>query len=106
VRAARIPLTSFSEHRQIDRTIDGADKVERGTLATAIVAGSTIFGTKDYKAAIAARGAAKQATSRAPAACRALGSFSRHRLRSPDRGHVAHITDPCASRNIGSNRSR
>src|SRR6516162_7507001 len=31
-RAADIPLTSFSEHRQIDLTIDGADEVERGTL--------------------------------------------------------------------------
>jgi ribose 5-phosphate isomerase A len=27
-----IPLTSFSAHRQIDLTIDGADEVERGTL--------------------------------------------------------------------------
>ncbi len=31
-KAAGIPLTSFSEHRQIDLTIDGADEVERGTL--------------------------------------------------------------------------
>src|SRR5579872_1822400 len=31
-RAAGIPLTSFSKHRQIDLTIDGADEVERGTL--------------------------------------------------------------------------
>jgi len=30
--SANIPLTSFSEHRQIDLTIDGADEVERGTL--------------------------------------------------------------------------
>ena len=30
--AAGIQLTSFSEHRQIDLTIDGADEVERGTL--------------------------------------------------------------------------
>jgi ribose 5-phosphate isomerase A len=30
--ATNIPLTSFSEHRQIDLTIDGADEVERGTL--------------------------------------------------------------------------
>jgi ribose 5-phosphate isomerase A len=30
--AAGIPLTSFSEHRQIDLTIDGADEVEHGTL--------------------------------------------------------------------------
>jgi len=30
--AANIPLTSFSEHRQIDLTIDGADEVELGTL--------------------------------------------------------------------------
>lgn len=30
--AAGIPLTSFSEHRQIDLTIDGADEVERDTL--------------------------------------------------------------------------
>jgi ribose 5-phosphate isomerase A len=30
--AANIPLTSFTEHRQIDLTIDGADEVERGTL--------------------------------------------------------------------------
>jgi ribose 5-phosphate isomerase A len=29
---AGIPLTSFSEHRQIDLTIDGADEVEQGTL--------------------------------------------------------------------------
>src|SRR6516164_5616670 len=31
-KGADIPLTSFSEHRQIDLTIDGADEVERGTL--------------------------------------------------------------------------
>jgi ribose 5-phosphate isomerase A len=31
-KAADIPLTSFSEHLQIDLTIDGADEVERGTL--------------------------------------------------------------------------
>jgi ribose 5-phosphate isomerase A len=31
-RAAGIPLSSFSKHRQIDLTIDGADEVERGTL--------------------------------------------------------------------------
>jgi ribose 5-phosphate isomerase A len=31
-KAAGIPLTSFSEHRRIDLTIDGADEVERGTL--------------------------------------------------------------------------
>jgi ribose 5-phosphate isomerase A len=31
-KAAEIPLTSFSEHRQIDLTIDGANEVERGTL--------------------------------------------------------------------------
>ena len=31
-RAAGIRLTSFSEHRLIDLTIDGADEVERGTL--------------------------------------------------------------------------
>ena len=31
-RTAGIPLTSFSAHRQIDLTIDGADEVERGTL--------------------------------------------------------------------------
>jgi ribose 5-phosphate isomerase A len=31
-RAAGIPLSSFTEHRQIDLTIDGADEVERGTL--------------------------------------------------------------------------
>jgi ribose 5-phosphate isomerase A len=30
--AAGIPLTSFSKHRTIDLTIDGADEVERGTL--------------------------------------------------------------------------
>jgi ribose 5-phosphate isomerase A len=30
--AAGIPLTSFSKHRHIDLTIDGADEVERGTL--------------------------------------------------------------------------
>lgn len=30
--AAGIPLTSFSEHRTIDLTIDGADEVEQGTL--------------------------------------------------------------------------
>ncbi len=28
-----MPLTSFAEHRCIDLTIDGADQVERGTLA-------------------------------------------------------------------------
>jgi ribose 5-phosphate isomerase A len=31
-KAANIPLTPLSEHRQIDLTIDGADEVERGTL--------------------------------------------------------------------------
>jgi ribose 5-phosphate isomerase A len=31
-KAVGIPLTSFSEHRQIDITIDGADEVEHGTL--------------------------------------------------------------------------
>src|SRR5580698_7740443 len=31
-KAAGIALTSFSEHRQIDLTIDGADEVEHGTL--------------------------------------------------------------------------
>jgi ribose 5-phosphate isomerase A len=31
-RAMGIPLTSFSEHRMIDLTIDGADEVELGTL--------------------------------------------------------------------------
>ncbi len=31
-KAARIPITSFGEHRRIDLTIDGADEVERGTL--------------------------------------------------------------------------
>jgi ribose 5-phosphate isomerase A len=31
-KAAGIPITSFSEHRQIDLAIDGADEVERGTL--------------------------------------------------------------------------
>ena len=31
-KAANIPLTSFTEHRQIDLTIDGADEVERETL--------------------------------------------------------------------------
>src|SRR5262249_43953987 len=31
-KAADIPLTSFSQHRQIDLTIDGADEVERGAL--------------------------------------------------------------------------
>src|SRR5262249_41727160 len=31
-KALGIPLTSFSEHRRIDLTIDGADEVERGTL--------------------------------------------------------------------------
>ncbi len=30
--AAGIPLTSFTQHRLIDLTIDGADEVERGTL--------------------------------------------------------------------------
>jgi ribose 5-phosphate isomerase A len=30
--ALGIPLTSFTPHRQIDLTIDGADEVERGTL--------------------------------------------------------------------------
>jgi len=31
-KAANIPLTTFSEHQQIDLTIDGADEVEKGTL--------------------------------------------------------------------------
>jgi ribose 5-phosphate isomerase A len=31
-KAAKIPLSSFHEHRQIDLTIDGADEVERSTL--------------------------------------------------------------------------
>jgi len=30
--AVGIPLASFTSHRQIDLTIDGADEVERGTL--------------------------------------------------------------------------
>ncbi len=30
--AAKIPLTSFRQHREIDLTIDGADEVERATL--------------------------------------------------------------------------
>jgi len=30
--ALRIPLTSFTPHRQIDLTIEGADEVEHGTL--------------------------------------------------------------------------
>ena len=30
--AAKIPLTSFRQHREIDITIDGADEVERATL--------------------------------------------------------------------------
>jgi ribose 5-phosphate isomerase A len=30
--SANIPLTSFSTHRRIDLTIDGADEVERGSL--------------------------------------------------------------------------
>src|ERR1700738_2445674 len=32
-RRRGVPLTSFAEHRRIDLTIDGADQVERGTLA-------------------------------------------------------------------------
>jgi ribose 5-phosphate isomerase A len=32
-RRLGVPLTSFAEHRRIDLTIDGADQVERGTLA-------------------------------------------------------------------------
>jgi len=32
-KALGIPLTSFTPHRQIDLTIDGADEVERGTLS-------------------------------------------------------------------------
>lgn len=31
-RAGGIPLTSFTEHRRIDLTIDGADEIELGTL--------------------------------------------------------------------------
>lgn len=31
-KALGIPMTSFSEHRMIDLTIDGADEVEQGTL--------------------------------------------------------------------------
>jgi ribose 5-phosphate isomerase A len=31
-KAVGIPLSSFTEHRQIDLAIDGADEVERGTL--------------------------------------------------------------------------
>ena len=32
-RRLGVPLTSFAEHRRIDLAIDGADQVERGTLA-------------------------------------------------------------------------
>lgn len=32
-RRLGVPLTSFAEHRYLDLTIDGADQVERGTLA-------------------------------------------------------------------------
>jgi ribose 5-phosphate isomerase A len=32
-RRLGVPLASFAEHRRIDLTIDGADQVERGTLA-------------------------------------------------------------------------
>jgi ribose 5-phosphate isomerase A len=32
-RRLGVPLASFSEHRRLDLTIDGADQVERGTLA-------------------------------------------------------------------------
>jgi ribose 5-phosphate isomerase A len=32
-RRLGVPLTTFAEHRRIDLTIDGADQVERGTLA-------------------------------------------------------------------------
>ncbi len=32
-RGLGVPLTSFAEHRRLDLTIDGADQVERGTLA-------------------------------------------------------------------------
>ena len=32
-RRLGVPLTSFAEHRRIDITIDGADQVERATLA-------------------------------------------------------------------------
>jgi ribose 5-phosphate isomerase A len=32
-RRLGVPLTSFAEHRCLDLTIDGADQVERGTLA-------------------------------------------------------------------------
>jgi ribose 5-phosphate isomerase A len=32
-RRLNVPLTSFAEHRRPDLTIDGADQVERGTLA-------------------------------------------------------------------------
>ena len=32
-RRLGVPLTTFAEHRRLDLTIDGADQVERGTLA-------------------------------------------------------------------------
>jgi ribose 5-phosphate isomerase A len=45
-KAAGIPLTSFSEHRQIDLTIDGADEVERGTLNLIKGAGGALLREK------------------------------------------------------------
>jgi ribose 5-phosphate isomerase A len=49
--AAGIPLTSFSEHKQIDLTIDGADEVERGTLNLIKGRGAALLGEKIVAAA-------------------------------------------------------
>ena len=50
-RAADIPLSSFSEHRQIDLTIDGADEVERGTLNLIMGLGGALLREKIVAAA-------------------------------------------------------
>ena len=47
--AADIPLTSFSEHRQIDLTIDGADEVERGTLNSDQRTGRSVAAREDRR---------------------------------------------------------
>lgn len=49
--AAGIPLTSFSERRRIDITIDGADQVERGTLNLVKGRGGALLGEKIVAAA-------------------------------------------------------
>jgi ribose 5-phosphate isomerase A len=50
-RRLGVPLTSFAEHRSVDLMIDGADQVERGTLALIKGAGGALLREKIVAAA-------------------------------------------------------